>query len=286
MEQVLARACLSRGVQKTLSKWDKHWLHECSADAVQKGWGKQQAPMMEETVLQHFDAHVLRALLKNCRTRPAPERGCRWFYVLQEEGIGRRNQNHFVFTLRCHHLSSFALFPLYVWACKAVRYVSGERGVKWEVKHAEIRKKLHLAPASGMFKSVQLSGIRNDDRRARDLVELAYQACVAKHPNDEAYVKYVKEHLLIDLSQCGSRKPWALGSLKSLTTGSDVFIFAQMRTLLPIELFRLMGWRQPCLKNLSGQACRNLIGESMSLPSLALVLLAVVTSLPGFWEQQ
>eukprot|EP00971_Amphidinium_carterae_P074022 1463322-Amphidinium_carterae.2 len=164
---------------------------------------------------------------------------------------------------------------------KAPRGSSGQhRGVKWKKKHADTRAKLGLPHSSGMFDNGPLGGIAIDDKRSRDLLELAWQACKGCLPD------YVRQHLMVDISQCGSRKPGAIGTLKSLTTSSEIFVFSQQRTLLPCELFNLMGWKDPCLDNLSAQACRNLIGESMSLPSVALMLLGLVTALPGFWEQQ
>eukprot|EP00971_Amphidinium_carterae_P352573 6492652-Amphidinium_carterae.6 len=114
----------------------------------------------------------------------------------------------------------------------------------WKQKHAKLRVELG-------FESTQKS------TRTEDVIALADEFLTKKHPGTP------KEMLWTDTSQCASRRPWAL-TLRSVTTSSTIYCHGKGRWVLPVELYRAMGF--PCDLNLAGlsaAAQKDLLGEAM-----------------------
>ena len=96
------------------------------------------------------------------------------------------------------------------------------------------------------------------------------------------------ESMLADVSQCLSRKPWSVdGVLPSLTTSSSIFSYERQRLLSVLEFYRIMGFeteKLPDLESMLPSKLQSLIGEAMAMPSIGLVLGALVTELPGLFR--
>eukprot|EP00971_Amphidinium_carterae_P013339 262983-Amphidinium_carterae.1 len=89
--------------------------------------------------------------------------------------------------------------------------------------------------------------------------------------------------LVTDVRQDAARKPWSNGIIRSLTTSSQLFHHGQQRMLSLRELFALMGFPADTnLSALSHTQAKDLLGESMAVPSVTLVLLALMMQLPIF----
>ena len=119
--------------------------------------------------------------------------------------------------------------------------------------------------------------------RVLDVLDLGMEVTKAKHPT--ASEEYLEKELWADVSQCGSRMPYALSCLRGLTTSSQFFSYRHRRALVPVEVLRLLGFPNPNIEELSPSQVRDLAGEAMPLAPVALILGCLTSSLPGFWEQ-
>ena len=84
------------------------------------------------------------------------------------------------------------------------------------------------------------------------------------------------QDLYVDISQSVGRRPWSAGTLRSITTGSNFFSFKRRRTLEVQELWRCFGFADKNIPSASPHALRNLLGEAMSLPCIALAMVSVL----------
>ena len=153
-------------------------------------------------------------------------------------------------------------------------------------KHQKVREAEGLLYAPSWVHGKDLKGVAPDATRVHDLIDLAMQYVVKKAGNDEDPDK-IRERVLIDVSQCGGRLPWtSTGCLRSLTTSSEIFTGARNRMVVLPELWSAMGFTcpKPCLAKLSAASQHSLLGEAMSVPSIALVLTSLVVNLDGHWE--
>ena len=115
------------------------------------------------------------------------------------------------------------------------------------------------------------------DGRCADLVNLAYQVLT----KDGGSVG----DSFVDISQSGSRKPWMTDVLRSVTTSSCYWSFSRRRCLLQPEIFRIMGFMADTdYSDLSVGQLQDLVGACMALPSVGLMLLSLMASLEGHWE--
>eukprot|EP00971_Amphidinium_carterae_P177957 3529315-Amphidinium_carterae.4 len=86
--------------------------------------------------------------------------------------------------------------------------------------------------------------------------------------------------LFTDVSQNASRKPWAEGMLRSLTTSSDIYAHGLRRKLHVCELYKFMGFESIDFANLSPVQAKDLLGEAMAVPVITMVSMALIVNLP------
>ena len=173
--------------------------------------------------------------------------------------------------------------------CKKRRSANNGSQKGWVLKHQQVKEEENIVGCASWTANKKLGGIADvGAERVRDLLDIAY--AVMKKKEEQQQVVAGKDQLangvFVDISQCASRHPWTECRVRALTTSSDIFSFKRRRTLIPKELFAIMGWKNPSVDGLSFQQQRNLIAENMALPCLGLVLLAMTTSLPGFWSNK
>ena len=84
------------------------------------------------------------------------------------------------------------------------------------------------------------------------------------------------EDLFVDMSQSVGRRPWSAGTLRSVTTGSSFFSYKRRRALDIRELWRCFGFPDASVPCASPHTLRNLLGEAMSLPCVALAMVSVL----------
>ena len=121
---------------------------------------------------------------------------------------------------------------------------------------------------------------------ASTTINLAMQYAVKKEPWSDA--ESVRKRVLMDVRQCGGRLPWTCtGTLRSVTTSSEIFAGCRARMVVLPELWSAMGFTHPPprLAKLTPAMQHSLLGEAMSVPSIALVLLSLVVNLPNHWEK-
>ena len=83
--------------------------------------------------------------------------------------------------------------------------------------------------------------VNENENRVSDLILLAEQI-VTKDVTDANHRAALVRSLYTDTSQCGSRKPWACGQIRCLTTSSSIYGHKAMRYLATSELFGLLGF--------------------------------------------
>ena len=115
--------------------------------------------------------------------------------------------------------------------------------------------------------SKQMRGLSRTER-VQDLIHLSFDWAQSKGEDiDDIYV---------DCSQDVGHKPWTKGSVRSLTTSSEIYSSRLDRAILASEHFRLLGFGPVCLMNLSHRQVRDLSGEAMSPPCVGLCLMSIL----------
>ena len=124
----------------------------------------------------------------------------------------------------------------------------------------------------------EIRGLSATDR-CLDLVNIAFEVAQKHACADDSSVSC---GLFVDVSQSTDRAPWSQNGLRALTTGCEVFAFSLKRTLHPVEHLSVMGFQPPIKTDgLSVSQIRDLAGEGMAMPSIAMALISVLTSLSG-----
>eukprot|EP00971_Amphidinium_carterae_P348147 6490349-Amphidinium_carterae.2 len=146
----------------------------------------------------------------------------------------------------------------------------------WKNKHAEVRKKEKCEgiPCWAGTDTLQWPGL--ETQRVKDVINLAWQVNVKKLGAD--LINPFK--LYVDVSQSGHHRPWVYGKLRSVTTSSVIFNFGARRCLLPEEVFAILGFDEAKFGTLSSFAKKDLVGECMALPCVAMCLAALCSVLP------
>ena len=139
-----------------------------------------------------------------------------------------------------------------------------EESGAWSKKHEQTRLSLGLDPA-----------LRADDR-TKDVILLAEQATLARSGHKDI------AHLVTDTSQDGSRKPWCVGAVRSITTSSSFYLHGRKRRVCLAELYKLMGFEAPVFSAITPSQGRDLLGEAMAVPVVTMVLASLIVNLPVF----
>ena len=164
--------------------------------------------------------------------------------------------------------------------------VDGGVGEGWKKKHTARREAegLEDIPFSCRWSTRNASLCRGISASARtlDVLDLAMEVTLKRKPHlDEATAEKM---LFADVSQCGSRSPWTMSTLRSVTTSTDFFSFARKRAVLPAEVFRLLGFTKVNTRGLGAGDLKDLVGEAMPLPPMSVLIVSLLTSIPGFWS--
>eukprot|EP00971_Amphidinium_carterae_P350868 6491782-Amphidinium_carterae.1 len=118
-------------------------------------------------------------------------------------------------------------------ASKVNKRIGPAYGEKWREKHATCRRELKLDGLERYTDNHEVHGIQQ--ARALDVINLAYAHHLSQGSSEAC-------NLFVDVSQCGSRKPWSQGC-RSITTSTELFCFAQSRVVSPAEVLCLLGFR-------------------------------------------
>ena len=94
------------------------------------------------------------------------------------------------------------------------------------------------------------------------------------------------QKLFIDVSQTATWRPWREDTIRSMVAISCYYSSQRDRTLVPQEHLQLLGWprRITCADAVDVGSLRNLAGEAMSIPCCSAVTLALLSALPGIFE--
>ena len=143
--------------------------------------------------------------------------------------------------------------------------IKAGEGAKWRTNSKAVRRNSGIAEGT-MPPNKQLRGLSRTDR-ILDLVQLAFDWC--KHSNGDI------DELFVDCSQDVGHRPWTVSSVRSLTTSSEIYASGIDRVILAGEHMRLLGFGRVNVDSFSSRQLRELSGEAMSPPCVALCLLSI-----------
>ena len=163
--------------------------------------------------------------------------------------------------------------------CQTSTWKSSQKD-SWRERHAQVREQLGIPPDSPLWSDThRLFGIPGGASRPRDVVDLACQSIRQKGGPGTNLAAY-----LVDVSQDGSRKPWA-ENMRSMTTGSCFYTFAFDRILGASEHLNMLGCPPHLvLQDLSESSMKDLSGEAFACPTTGVVILCLTTCLGDIFE--
>ena len=92
--------------------------------------------------------------------------------------------------------------------------------------------------------------------------------------------------LICNTTQNPKRNPFSRG-VRRLCRNSRVYSYEDDRLLVPSELYRIYGWKEPNLSGLSMAKCVDMLGDSMALPTLGVALVSLIFTaghaIPDMW---
>eukprot|EP00971_Amphidinium_carterae_P346374 6487784-Amphidinium_carterae.4 len=157
----------------------------------------------------------------------------------------------------------------------------------WAAKHTAFKKKHNIEgePSWTSLHGAQCRGLAGKQRE-KDLIDVAV-AMAQKSSRSEVGAGEVD--MIVDISQSLHRTPWVFidkKTMTSLTTSSTLWWRGGGRVLQPVEHFALMGWGKVKTSELSQSALRDLSGESMPLPMMAVAILSLLFSVEDWWGER
>ena len=135
----------------------------------------------------------------------------------------------------------------------------------WRGRHAKALEGLdetRQLPFEG-----ELDGLRTE--RTADVVRTVWKILCSTCDNPRSYV--------VDVSQDINRKAWST-QLRSMTTSSFFYSYSKGRCLIATEYLRALGFPEVDVTFMEPSAVKNLAGEAMAPPAIALALLPVIAA--------
>lgn len=170
-----------------------------------------------------------------------------------------------------------------------------ERVEQWKADSAEARGRLEAAGCPLAFGNPwtdtrpTLRGLAGTGRQ-KDILDVAFlSSChqLGLHPASREAEEAARGHatgslgLLVDVSQSVQRRPWSLSNLHTVTTSTKAYSCLLERVLAPEEVLLIYGWPRAMAEanhNLGRAAMRNLVGETMALPTIAVAMVSMLVT--------
>ena len=165
------------------------------------------------------------------------------------------------------------------------KIVKNKNMPKWRVDSIIIRDKLGVPDDFMPWSKMHGYNGVPDVARFQDCLEICYiteQILAAKKADMAAdFTKEPQDDLYCDFSQAADRSPWSKNCLRTFATSSKNYSFRRKRVIFAQEQFGCLGYNFKKLNfdYLSTRQIRELAGEAVALPSMALVLRAVIGQL-------
>eukprot|EP00971_Amphidinium_carterae_P063639 1259393-Amphidinium_carterae.3 len=158
---------------------------------------------------------------------------------------------------------------------------------KWVDIHATVKKAEALPQVSWRAKK-NLAGV-SQAMRVQDAIDIHYQRYHKKQlqaglqASDNGLFPC---DLITDVTQCVKRSACS-SSLRAMCSASSFYFYGADRMLLLEEHLGLLGWRYSriVLKNLKESQVRDLSGESMAPPCIAVILHCLSLTLSDLWTE-
>ena len=151
---------------------------------------------------------------------------------------------------------------------------------KWPAKHASLRAKLQASgPTRERYSSCHdVRGFSN--ARTLDAIDVCYEATSSAQQEQHQCV-------ILDTSQDLGRLPWGKGVIPTLTRSSDLYFYPQHRAIAGLEHLRVLGFHTDELDFSASPdtALRDLSGDSMAVPVVSLMAVALILVMQGHVKQ-
>ena len=161
------------------------------------------------------------------------------------------------------------------------------RSTKWQDIHAHIRRQEAL-PDISWSQSHSMRGVPLVPR-VLDLIELTYQRYHQRTLQTCPYAEVGPDgllqcRLLLDVSQCASRRAFS-HHVRSFCSGKAIYSFEKDRLLTADEHMLCLGWPSEKVpaKQFSQATLKELSGESMACPCIAVALATICMLIPDTW---
>jgi hypothetical protein len=159
-------------------------------------------------------------------------------------------------------------------------------GVNWKVESQRFRKKYRMGDTSPWCsrRDVELKGVPDHDRH-RDLIDCVWAAATFQAHTED--IPKITSDLGLDVSQSLSFRPWFRGSLPTMTTSANFYLYGHDRVMLEEEKFRVLGFGKVKTGRLTATQLRDLTGEAMAVYSISGVAYAMALGLqyPGLFSR-
>ena len=160
---------------------------------------------------------------------------------------------------------------------------------KWRQAHHDFRVAEDILDAKPVWsREKPLRGVPNNDR-VTDCIDAVYslyhKSIVSSLPAEQA-MKVQTCPYILDVSQTLTRKPFC-DHIRSMCANSTYYVYGLQRAITPAEHLGLLGWPHDLnLAHLSHSQIRDLCGESMAMPCIALCACVLILSMQDktVWE--
>ncbi len=161
-------------------------------------------------------------------------------------------------------------------------------GTRWKIYSETLRTKIGLRQTDKPWSSRRGVALRGVPRCPRmvDVIDVAFHISTkpTQEPVSEAEAAKLQT-LIVDYSQNLSFKTWG-HHVPCLTTSTQIYMYGRDRILVDAERFRVMGFGNVDLSNISPSALRDLSGEAMAVYTISELASAILLQLrfPGLFS--
>ena len=145
-------------------------------------------------------------------------------------------------------------------------------------------------PLAGMLAPKLLGVPQPVPERKIELLNLAVLWSMEQHGLQEltaSNISAATRSLICNTTHNPKRQPFSHGVCR-LRRNSRLYYFEDDRLLVPSELYKIYGWKNPNLSDVSMAKCVDLLGDSMSLPTLGVALVSLIftagRAIPDLWQ--
>ena len=144
-------------------------------------------------------------------------------------------------------------------------------------KHEQLRKKWKIDSSGRRWSQEKPIRGSGQTERLTDCIDLCWQYVSQQGAFNST------DEVLLDVSQDLERRPWATNRFPTMTRSTEFFSFTRQRVLAGAEYLQVLGFDVSAsglkLDKLSQHQLKDLAGDCMAPPSIALTSLACIAAM-------